>query len=91
MSQSLFDVPAATGPAGGVLEQMMEGQEQLRGELGLMAERLAGLERNQARLVAGAQAAVVELERRPTPSRVPLYAALAAILLAAVALAIALL
>jgi hypothetical protein len=88
MSQSLFDVPGAAGQAGGVLEQMVEGQEQLRAELGLVAERLEGLERNLARVEAGAKAAVVELERRPGPSRLPLYAAIAAIVLAAAALAI---
>jgi SpoVK/Ycf46/Vps4 family AAA+-type ATPase len=91
MSQSLFDAPSAVGQSGGVLEQMMEGQEQLRGELGLVAERLEGLEQNQARLEAGAKAAVGELERRGAPARVPLYAAVTAILLAAVALVIGLL
>ena len=73
MSQSLFDTPGAAGRAGGVLEQMVEGQEQLRAELGLVAERLE------------------RLERRPVPSRAPLYAAVAAIVLAAAALAITLL
>jgi SpoVK/Ycf46/Vps4 family AAA+-type ATPase len=87
MSQSLFDVP---GPAqaGGVLEQMAEGQEQLRGELGLVAERLEGLERSQSRLEAGTKA---ELERRPGPSRVPLYLSGAAVVLAAAALVLTLL
>ena len=46
MGQSLFESPVAA--AGGVLEQMAEGQEQLRGELGLVAERLDTLERAQA-------------------------------------------
>jgi SpoVK/Ycf46/Vps4 family AAA+-type ATPase len=73
MSQSLFDTPGAAGRAGGVLEQMVEGQEQLRAELGLVAERLE------------------RLERRPVPSRAPLYAAVAAIVLAAAALVITLL
>jgi SpoVK/Ycf46/Vps4 family AAA+-type ATPase len=88
MSQSLFDEPGAVGQSGGVLEQMLEGQEQLRAELGLVAERLAGLEENQARLEAGTKGAVVELERRSAPSRLPLYVAIAAILLAAAALMI---
>jgi hypothetical protein len=66
---------------------MVEGQEQLRGELGLVAERLDGLERSQAKLEAGTRAAVVGLERRP---RAPLYAALAAVLIALAALAIVL-
>jgi SpoVK/Ycf46/Vps4 family AAA+-type ATPase len=91
MSQSLFDLPGAAAPAGGVLEQMVEGQEQLRAELGLVAERLEGLERNQARLEAGTKAAVIELERRPAASRTPLYAAIAAIVLAAATLVITLL
>ncbi|MBA3316993.1 MAG: 26S protease regulatory subunit [Gemmatimonadales bacterium] len=86
MSQSLFDAPRGSAQAGGVLEQMVEGQEQLRAELGLVAERLEGLERSQAQLQAGTKAAAVELERRPPPSRVPLYAAVAAILLAGAAL-----
>jgi hypothetical protein len=91
MSQSLFDVPGTAAPAGGVLEQMVEGQEQLRAELGLVAERLEALERNQARLEAGTKAAVVELERRPAASRMPLYAAIAAVVLAATAMTLALL
>src|SRR6185503_3603186 len=58
MSQSLFEsAAAAAGPAGGVLEQMAEAQEQVRGELGLVAERLDALERGQA--TAGK-----EIERR---------------------------
>ena len=76
MSQSLFDAPGAAGQAGGVLEQMVEGQEQLRAELGLVAERLEGLERNQARLEAGTKAAVVELDRVPA-GRAPKDAAIA--------------
>src|SRR6185295_13543569 len=49
MSQSLFDA-AANSPASavGVLEQLAEGQEQLRAEMGLLAERLEGLERSQS-------------------------------------------
>jgi SpoVK/Ycf46/Vps4 family AAA+-type ATPase len=46
MGQSLFESPVAA--AGGVLEQMAEGQEQLRAELGIVAERLDALERAQA-------------------------------------------
>jgi hypothetical protein len=91
MAQSLFDLPGVAGQPAGVLEQMVEGQEQLRAELGLVAEKLEGLERNQARLEAGAKAAVVELDRRPGSSRVPLYAAIAAIVLAGAALMIAIL
>ncbi|MGH7580397.1 MAG: hypothetical protein ACREM9_09525 [Gemmatimonadales bacterium] len=85
MSQSLFDLPGGSQP-GGVLEQMVEGQEQLRAELGLVAERLEGLERGQATIEAETRAAIVELGRRPAASRAPLYAAVTAVLLAAAAL-----
>jgi hypothetical protein len=85
MSQSLFDPPAAMSQAGGVLEQMMEGQDQLRGELGLVAEKLERLESGQAK----AREALVQLERRE-PSRMPVYVAIgvavAALLLAGAAL-----
>jgi SpoVK/Ycf46/Vps4 family AAA+-type ATPase len=46
MGQSLFESQVAA--ASGVLEQMAEGQEQLRGELGIVAERLDALERAEA-------------------------------------------
>src|SRR5687768_9654509 len=85
MSQSLFDPPGAVAQAGGVLEQMMEGQDQLRGELGLVAEKLERLESGQAK----AREALLQLERRE-PSRVPVYVAIgvavAALLLAVAAL-----
>jgi SpoVK/Ycf46/Vps4 family AAA+-type ATPase len=52
MSQSLFDAASTpNGPAAvGVLEQLAEGQEQLRAETGLLAERLEGLERARSQL-----------------------------------------
>ena len=56
-----------------------------------MAERLAGLEREQATLAAGARAAVAELERRPPASRLPLYLSFAAVAFGAAALAFSLL
>jgi hypothetical protein len=74
------------GQAAGVLEQLAEGQEQLRAELGLLAERLEQLEQAQTRLQAGTGTALVELERRSAPSRVPLWTAIAALVLAAAAL-----
>ena len=81
MSQSLFDVPAAVSQAAGVLEQMAEGQEQLRAEMGLVAERLEQLELR-----------LVELERpRPGPSRAALWVAVGAAVLAAAALVVVLL
>jgi len=91
MSQSLFDLAAPVGQAAGVLEQMAEGQEQVRAELGLVAERLEHLEERQAQLETGAKAAVVELERRPPLSRAPLWLSIAAALLAAAALLVVLL
>ncbi len=42
MSQSLFDDPSAIA-GGGVMERLVESQEELRGELGLLAERVDGL------------------------------------------------
>jgi SpoVK/Ycf46/Vps4 family AAA+-type ATPase len=45
MSQSLFDAPSGPATAVGVLEQLAEGQEQLRGETGLLAERLEAVKR----------------------------------------------
>jgi hypothetical protein len=78
------------GQAAGVLEQMAEGQEQLRAELGLVAERLEQLEQGQARLEA-AQAAPVAPERRSGSSRAPLWVAIVAAVLAAGALAVTLL
>ena len=62
MAQSLFDLPGPVGQAAGVLEQMAEGQEQLRAELGLVAERLDQLER-QADWRRRPRS--VEQERRP--------------------------
>jgi SpoVK/Ycf46/Vps4 family AAA+-type ATPase len=50
MSQSLFDVPTGRAPAVGVVEVLAEGQEQLRAETGLLAERLEGLQRAHADL-----------------------------------------
>jgi hypothetical protein len=55
MGQSLFE-ENGTGPAG-LVEQMSEGQEELRGELALLGERLDRLEGRQAK-------AVEQLEQR---------------------------
>jgi SpoVK/Ycf46/Vps4 family AAA+-type ATPase len=91
MGQSLFD-PAASPSPGGVLEQMAEGQEQLRAELGLMAERLEALDARQAGLSA-AHAEVLERLRAAAaaPTRAPLYLAAAALVVAAAALVLSLL
>jgi SpoVK/Ycf46/Vps4 family AAA+-type ATPase len=95
MSQSLFEsaaAAAAAGPGGGVLEQMAEGQEQLRGELGLVAERLDAMEHGQA--AAGKeserrQAELLALVKTPAP-RGPWIAAVAALAVAMTALVVAL-
>jgi SpoVK/Ycf46/Vps4 family AAA+-type ATPase len=47
MSQSLFDDIAATAE-GGVMERLVESQEELRGELALLAERVDGLAANRS-------------------------------------------
>jgi SpoVK/Ycf46/Vps4 family AAA+-type ATPase len=48
MGQSLFENGASPEPVAGVIDEMAEGQEALRGELALLGERLEGLERRQA-------------------------------------------
>jgi SpoVK/Ycf46/Vps4 family AAA+-type ATPase len=90
MAQSLFDPAAAPSP-GGVLEQMVEGQEQLRGELGLVAERLDALDARQAGL-STSQAEVLARLRAPAAApRAPMYLAAAALVVAAAALILSLL
>jgi SpoVK/Ycf46/Vps4 family AAA+-type ATPase len=58
MSQSLFDDSSAPAAAG-VLERVIEGQEELRGEIALLAERVDGL-------AADRSAARVDQERQQT-------------------------
>jgi len=90
MGQSLFDGAAVGAPSGGVLEQMAEGQEQLRAELGLVAERLEELE-NRQRALAEAQQSLFQRLPAPGAARgIVLYLAIAALVLAAVALVVAL-
>ena len=97
MGQSLFESPAAAGAAAaGMLEQMAEGQEQLRGELGLVAERLDRLERGQVEMVAGRAAesertrAALEAVSARQPQRGVWIAVGTALALAAGALVVAL-
>jgi SpoVK/Ycf46/Vps4 family AAA+-type ATPase len=101
MAQSLFEAAGMPGGPGGVLEQMAEGQEQLRAELGLVAERLEALEQGQAALAERQETAGVELERRqaealaavsdqPGRHRIPLLVALGALAMAVAALMVAL-
>ena len=102
MSQSLFDDPSA-GPIGGVMERLAEGQEELRGELGVLVERLDSLDQKVRALSKDYSAASAELERsqaqivetfastRQRRDRMLSYLTAAAVLLSAGALAISLL
>jgi SpoVK/Ycf46/Vps4 family AAA+-type ATPase len=58
MSQSLFDDASAMA-GGGVMDRLVESQEELRGELGLLAERMDGLaaDRSSSRLIESFTAA----------------------------------
>jgi SpoVK/Ycf46/Vps4 family AAA+-type ATPase len=86
MAQSLFDDLGAA-PVPGVLERMSEGQEELRAELGLVAERLDDLERRQTRalekLGAAQSAALEALQAEGGRSRKLWYGVAAALVLAA--------
>jgi len=101
MGQSLFD-EAPTGAAG-LLEEMSEGQEALRAELALLAERLDGLDRRQEkrlqkldeRQAAAARAATDTAEAVATAARARMramwLAVIAALVLALAALLLPLL
>jgi SpoVK/Ycf46/Vps4 family AAA+-type ATPase len=60
MAQSLFDVPAA------IADRMGEAQEELRGELALLAERFDGLERTLRKLASEQASGRVEVDRQQT-------------------------
>jgi hypothetical protein len=60
MAQSLFDVPTA------VADQMGEAQEELRGELALLAERFDGLERTLRKLASEQSSSRAEVDRQQT-------------------------
>ena len=90
MGQSLFEPGASAASPAGVLEQMAEGQEQLRAELGIVAERLEALDDRQAGL-SKAHAEVLERLRTPAaPSRAPVYLGAAALVAALAALVLSL-
>jgi SpoVK/Ycf46/Vps4 family AAA+-type ATPase len=101
MSQSLFDDPTA-GPIGGVMERLAEGQEELRGELGMLVERLDSLEQRVRSLASEHSSRGVELERQQVQlaeslatgrrhrDRVLIYLAAASTLIASAALALTL-
>ena len=98
MGQSLFDDAAGVAPAGGVLEEMAEGQEALRGELALIGERLDKLDRRHAstiqkleeRYTAAAAGTRDELGAASRRARMLWAAAGVALVLAAAALIVAL-
>jgi SpoVK/Ycf46/Vps4 family AAA+-type ATPase len=98
MGQSLFDDAAGVAPAGGVLEEMAEGQEALRGELALIGERLDKLDRRHAstiqkleeRYTAAAAGTLDELGAAARRARMLWAAAGVALVLAAAALIVAL-
>jgi SpoVK/Ycf46/Vps4 family AAA+-type ATPase len=93
MGQSLFD-EGAQPAAAGFLEQMSEGQEALRAELALVAERLDHIERRQAaslqkldeRQTAAAAAAESGLAAARGRARIVWIAVAAAVVLAAASL-----
>jgi SpoVK/Ycf46/Vps4 family AAA+-type ATPase len=93
MGQSLFD-EGGQPAAAGFLEQMSEGQEALRAELALVAERLDHIERRQASLLqklderqtAAAAAAESGLAAARGRARIVWIAVAAAIVLAAASL-----
>ncbi len=87
MGQSLFNDPSLA-PLGGALEQMSEGQDQLRGEIALVAERLENLERAREQSRVRRDAELAERRRR---ARVPLYISLIAVVLAAAAVGLSVL
>jgi SpoVK/Ycf46/Vps4 family AAA+-type ATPase len=103
MAQSLFEDGAALPPLAGFVEEMSEGQEALRAELALVAERLDALERRQAgslqklevkldeRQTAVAEAAAAEVAAARARARGLWAAVIVSVCLAAAALAIALL
>ena len=92
MAQSLFEDNGGPASLAAFVEEMSEGQEALRAELGLVAERIDGLERRQT-------GALQKLDERQTAAstavqarmRTAWLAAAAAIVLAAAALLVALL
>jgi SpoVK/Ycf46/Vps4 family AAA+-type ATPase len=102
MSQSLFENGGAP-EAADAMEEMSEGQEALRGELALLAERLDGLERRQtgalqklderqkAALAAAAESSAAAATAARSSIRMLWIATAAAIALAAAALLLTLL
>ncbi|HET9465658.1 MAG TPA: AAA family ATPase [Gemmatimonadales bacterium] len=98
MSQSLFEDGGAAGQLGGVMDRLAEGQEELRGELALLAERFESLEQKVSALGDDRVTERAELERsqgrllesftsgRQAKDRLLIYLVVAAVLLAVAAL-----
>jgi SpoVK/Ycf46/Vps4 family AAA+-type ATPase len=92
MAQSLFEENGGPAPLASFVEEMSEGQEALRAELALVAERIDGLERKQT-------GAIQKLDDRQTAAstatqarmRILWIAAAAALVLAVAALLVTLL
>jgi ATP-dependent 26S proteasome regulatory subunit len=99
MTQSLFDEGVAPPPPGALVDELSEGQEALRAELALVAERLEKLERRQAgslqkldeRQLAVEAAARSALELGGRRARVMWIGIAVSVVAAVVALAVALL
>jgi SpoVK/Ycf46/Vps4 family AAA+-type ATPase len=62
MSQSLFDDPPAAGAWGGVIERLSEGQEEIRGEMGVLAEQVDAIGRTLRNLVDDQSSRRADLE-----------------------------
>jgi SpoVK/Ycf46/Vps4 family AAA+-type ATPase len=94
MAQSLFENGGMPEGPAGPLEVLAEGQEALRGELALMAERLDTLERRQSgalqRLEERQSAAVDSMAAAASRLRTAWLVALGGVVLAAAALVVAL-
>jgi SpoVK/Ycf46/Vps4 family AAA+-type ATPase len=88
MSQSLFDDQPAAGPWGGVIERLSEGQEELRGETGVLAEQVDAMGRAVRTLVDDRELFASGRRRR---DQVSLALVIAAATLAAAALVTAIL
>ncbi len=102
MSQSLFNDPGA-GPVGGAIDRLAESQEELRGELGVFAERFEALEHRILALAHDHSAERAELAStqsralesfhsgRQRRDRTIIYLAIGTAILAAAALVLSLL
>ena len=93
MSQSLFDDAGPAGQLGGAMDRLAEGQEELRGELAVLAERFEALEQAGRADLERSQSHLLEsvTSGRRAKDRLLTYLVVAAAGLAAAALAVSLL